>query len=66
LGYVLSENGTRRHLTAGQKAMIAEKIAKLPRGRPNNFEELRNYSQADAAVLMGAISRSALQTVQSS
>jgi hypothetical protein len=32
LGYVLSENIARRHLTAGQKASIAEKIANLPVG----------------------------------
>jgi hypothetical protein len=32
LGYVLSENVVRRHLTVGQRAMIGEKIANLPKG----------------------------------
>lgn len=32
LGYIMSENLHRRHLTPGQKAMLAEKIATIPKG----------------------------------
>ena len=38
LGYIMSENLHRRHLTPGQKAMIAEKIANLPKGRHVSIE----------------------------
>src|SRR5262249_6511441 len=34
LGFVVAMNGVRRHLTVGQRAMIAAKIADLPKGRP--------------------------------
>jgi hypothetical protein len=54
IAYVLSENVVRRHLTVGQRAMIAEKLATLPRGRPRGkSEEPQNFqrckSQAEAA-----------------
>jgi hypothetical protein len=50
--YVLSENIARRQLTFGQRAMVAEKIAKLPSHRPNKSGDLQTYSQEEAAVML--------------
>jgi hypothetical protein len=54
IAYVLSENVVRRHLTVGQRAMIAEKLATLSRGRPGDKSEVpQNFqggrSQAQVA-----------------
>jgi ParB-like chromosome segregation protein Spo0J len=54
---VISENLQRRHLTAAQRALIAEKLARLPRGNPQ-FRESQNSStttmtQKEAAALAG-------------
>lgn len=54
LGFVISHNLTRRHLDAGQRAMVASRIAKLPRGRPSGNTEISAIvpTQEQAARLM--------------
>jgi hypothetical protein len=49
IAYVLSENVVRRHLTLGQRAMIGERLSRLPRGRPRNkSEELQNFRRSES------------------
>jgi hypothetical protein len=44
----------RRHLTVGQPAMLAEKLASLPVGRPNgNSSDSKNYSQTKISDVIG-------------
>jgi hypothetical protein len=44
----------RRHLTVGQRAMLAERLANLSVGRPNgNSRESVNYSRTKAANVAG-------------
>jgi hypothetical protein len=47
LGFVLSKNAHRRHLTESQRAMVASKLATLPAHRPaeNKSANLPTYSQ---------------------
>lgn len=62
LAFVLSLNLHRRHLTDGQRSMVAERLATLTVGRPakseNNSANLRNISQSDAAQLLHVSERS--------
>jgi N6-adenosine-specific RNA methylase IME4/DNA-binding transcriptional regulator YdaS (Cro superfamily) len=41
LSYVLSKNLKRRHLTASQRAMVAEKLANMPRGGDRKSENIK-------------------------
>jgi len=52
LGYVLSVNLHRRHLNESQRAMVAAKLATMPRGRPRKNAEISAISQSDAARLL--------------
>lgn len=52
LGYVVSLNLKRRHLTESQRAMVAAKIAKMPKGA-NQHTAIAAPSQAQAAAMMG-------------
>lgn len=54
LGFVISHNLTRRHLTESQRAQVAARLAKLPRGRPAENTEISVFipTQAEAAELL--------------
>jgi protein gp37 len=62
LAYVLSENIARRHLTIGQRAMIAAKIANRPQGGAiynQKIAEIGNLTSAsDAAASLGITKQS--------
>jgi protein gp37 len=55
VAYVVGKNITRRHLTVGQRSMIAEKLAKLVRGRPNANLNVPNgtFTEDEAAKMLG-------------
>jgi hypothetical protein len=57
LAYVISLNMKRRHLDESQRAMVAAKIAKLPRGA-NQHSPIGEPSQADAAKMLNVGKRS--------
>ena len=68
VGFVCSANLMRRHLTPGQKAMAAEKLASMPTHRPKisppigglldgHQEDKPLISQADAAAKVGTNAR---------
>lgn len=48
LGFVISVNLKRRHLTESQRAMVAAKLAKMPAGNPN-FKQANLPDSAPAA-----------------
>ena len=53
LAFVISENMRRRHLTEGQRAMVAAKIAKLPKGaNQHTATAVSSPTQAQAAATM--------------
>ena len=61
LGYVISKNLHRRHLSESQRAVVASKIANMQPHRPNKSANLPTYeevSQEDAAHLMNVSPRS--------
>lgn len=59
LGYVVSLNLKRRHLTESQRAMVAAKIAKMPAHRPAAGERNpANLRTSEAAAVMGVSARS--------
>lgn len=49
LGFVISQNLKRRHLTESQRGMVAAKLAKLPAHRPSDKSPNLGTSVADAA-----------------
>lgn len=51
LGFVISKNLQRRHLSESQRAMVANKIAKLPKGA-NQHTAIAVPSQEHAAAMM--------------
>jgi hypothetical protein len=59
LGYVISVNLKRRHLSESQRARIAAEIAKLPKGA-NQHTAIAAPSQAEAAVLLN-VSQDSIQ-----
>lgn len=61
LGFVISHNLKRRHLTESQRAMVAAKLAKMPHGgdrRSDQAENLPLVSQSDAAAQLNVSDRS--------
>lgn len=60
VAFVVSLNLHRRHLDESQRAMVADRIANLGRGRPAENASIEAISQSDAAELM-SVSRSAVQ-----
>ncbi len=62
VGYVLSLNLFRRHLSAGQRAMVASNMADLPRGRYANSKSanlhIKKITQPEAASLLNVSERS--------
>jgi len=51
LGFILSRNVQRRHMTEGQRVVTAARLAKLSRGRPAKNAQIRAISQDEAADL---------------
>ena len=60
LAFVVSKNLKRRHLTASQRAMIAEKVANMPKGRPKKNVENSTISDGEAAKQLN-VSRDSIQ-----
>jgi N6-adenosine-specific RNA methylase IME4 len=60
LGYVISLNLKRRHLSESQRSMVASSLAKMPAHRPSDKSaNLPGYvSQADAAAMLNVSERS--------
>jgi ParB-like chromosome segregation protein Spo0J len=54
LGFVISHNLQRRHLTESQRAMVTAKLAKLPKGRPAENTEISVFkpTQTEAAKML--------------
>lgn len=59
LGFVISKNLQRRHLSESQRAMVAAKLAKMPSHRPSKSENLptSEVSQAQAAQMLNVSDR---------
>lgn len=58
VSYVLSLNLHRRHLTEGQRAMVAAKIATMKQGARTDLSPIGGMSQADAAKALSVSKRS--------
>lgn len=67
LRFVLSKNLHRRHLTVGQRAMVAADLATMRSGERTDLDfpsELPKVSQAEAAELVGVSPRSVVDAVK--
>lgn len=60
LGFVVSLNLRRRHLTESQRAMVASRLAKMPIGRPQGNAPIEAITQPQAAEML-SVGRSAVQ-----
>lgn len=59
LGFVISHNLKRRHLTESQRAMVATKLAKMPLGANQHTQGSENLpTQSDAAKMLNVSDRS--------
>lgn len=57
IGFVVSRNMHRRHLNESQRAIVAAKLATLPRGRPRKNRRSAGLSAEQAAALLGSSER---------
>lgn len=57
LGFVISRNLKRRHLSESQRAMVAAKLAKMPAHRPAD-DNSANLRTSDAAAMLNVSERS--------
>lgn len=57
VGFVVSLNLHRRHLTESQRAMVAAKLANMPAHRPSGNSANLQTSQSDAAKLLSVSTR---------
>ncbi len=60
LAYVVSLNLKRRHLNESQRAMVAARLANMPKGRPSENASIEAFSQPVAADLLN-VSRAGVQ-----
>jgi len=58
VNFVVSMNLHRRHLTSGQRAMIAAKLANMPVGRPEINAPIGAFNQPRAASVLNVSTRS--------
>ncbi len=58
VSYVLSLNLHRRHLTDGQRAMVASKVATMKQGERVDVKPSANLRNVDAAKMLGVSTRS--------
>lgn len=63
LGFVISHNLKRRHLTESQRAMVAAKLAKMPQGARSDLAQISAMSQPQAAQMLN-VSRASVQTAK--
>jgi hypothetical protein len=52
LGFVISHNLTRRHLTESQRGMVHARLAKLPKGRPEGNTAIAAITQEQASAIL--------------
>lgn len=62
VAFVIAKNLTRRHMKPGQRAAVADEIARLPRHRPSGISKV--HTQGEAAAMMD-VSRASVQRVAS-
>jgi ParB-like chromosome segregation protein Spo0J len=60
VGFILSKNLQRRHLSESQRAMVGARLATMRQGQRTDLGQICAKSQADAAMLLN-ISRRSLQ-----
>ena len=63
VGFVISENVERRHLSESQRAMVAAKLATLKQGARTDLSPIGEMSQAQAAEMLNVGKRSVERAV---
>ncbi len=64
LGFVISHNLKRRHLSESQRAMVAAKLAKLPRGGDRRSDQSANLHSGPTTAEAGAMLNVSERTVK--
>ena len=57
VGLVISKNIHRRHFSAGQRALVAARLANMPQGRPGKTRQSAGIKQDDASTLLNVPKR---------